>query len=212
MRKRLLLDPGHGSIDSNGFYTSCPSPDKNDPSTWYKCCWNGSRWIYEGDWNYQITASLVELIDELGEFDVDITRYDHADNSLDERVEMERTTRPDLFLSIHFNYFVNPDVKGIEVFAFDRAGKGSRRAAEITAKNLMLDISEEPLRTESTERLYKKANFKVLRETLGSAILVELGFFSNPDTQRMMKYKEYQDKLVMSLYKSIKQYFDELDQ
>ncbi len=212
MSKRLLLiDPGHGSIDVNGFYTSCPSPDKNDPDTWYKCCWNGSRWIYEGDWNYQITASLVELIDELGEFDVDITRYDHADNSLDDRVSKEHALRPDLFLSVHFNYFSNPDVKGMEVFAYDRAGEGSRKAAEIMAKQLMLDIDEEPLRTESPERLYKEGNFKVLRETLGAAVLVELGFFSNPDTQRMMKYKEYQDRLVMSLYKAIKMYFDEID-
>tara|TARA_R110002020_G_scaffold132744_1_gene296328 strand:+ start:1220 stop:1858 length:639 start_codon:yes stop_codon:yes gene_type:complete len=211
MRKKLLLiDPGHGGIDENGFYTSCPNPDKNNKNTWYKCMWNGDRWINEGDWNYQISASLIEMIDKIGDFDVDVTKYTQEDTSLDSRVKKEHELLPDLFLSIHFNYFSNYSVKGTEVFAYKNAGKGSRKAANIMARNLMLDIEEEPLRTESTERFYKEANYKVLRETKGSAILAELGFFSNSDTQRMMKYKEYQDKIVLSLYKSINQYFNEL--
>jgi len=211
-RKLLLVDSGHGGVDPlTGIYSSCPSPIKDNPSTWYKCMWNGSEWIYEGEWNDDISIRLIRLIEERGEFDSEMTNYSTCDMSLDERVAVERKLKPDLFLSIHFNYFNKYSVKGTEVFAYRSAGKGSRKAAEITAKNLMMDISEETLRRDSNSRLYKEANFKVLRETAGSAILVELGFFSNNDTQRMMKYSDYRDKLVESLYKSVKEYFDGID-
>ena len=211
MEKRLLLiDAGHGDINEAGLYTSCPSPDKDNPNTWYKCMWNGDRWINEGEWNNDIAAGLGRLIENRGEFDFDFTKYGPEDISLNDRVAKEHEFSPDLFLSIHFNYFHKSTAKGTEVFAYENAGKGSRTAADIMAKNLMNDISEEPLRRDSNDRFYKEANFQVLRETKGAAVLVELGFFSNPDTQRMMKYGEYRDRLIESLYKSVKEYFNEL--
>jgi len=209
---KIMIDTGHGRVDENGFYVSCPSPDKNNPRTWYKCCWNGSEWIYEGEWNDIIGTELAWVIQENPDSGIDFEVVTHKaeDMPLNDRIAIFNESDCDLFVSIHFNYFEDSTVKGTEVFVHDNASEDSKAAGQIFAKNLMLDI-DEPLRRESNEYRYKTANYKVLRETNGPAVLLELGFFSNPDTQRNMKYQSYREELAESLFKSLKEIKDEFD-
>ena len=52
----------------------------------------------------------------------------------------------------------------------------------------------------------KKARFYVLRNTLIPAILVEVGFLSNPKEEKLLKKKTYRQKIARSLARSISDY------
>ena len=205
-----MLDTGHGRVDANGFYTTCPSPVKTDPNTWKKCMFNGDDWIYEGEWNDIIGTELAWIIHDNPEelIDFEVVTHNAADMPLSERVAIFNDSDCDIFVSLHFDYWKDSNVKGTSVFVHTKASESSKFAGETFAKGLMLDIPSEPLRRESNDYKYKTADFKVLRETKGPAVLIELGFFSNPDTQRMMKYQSHREMLASSLFESLKKIRD----
>ena len=83
MFMEVMIDDGHGGIDVNGNYTSCPSPDKNNKATWYKCLWNDIEWIYEGKWN-EIKGKLKQKYGDLSDDDLlyaEGQEDGHADNA-----------------------------------------------------------------------------------------------------------------------------------
>ena len=52
----------------------------------------------------------------------------------------------------------------------------------------------------------KHARFYVLRNTLIPAILIEVGFLSNPKEERLLKTQEYRQKLAYGIARSILEY------
>lgn len=62
--------------------------------------------------------------------------------------------------------------------------------------------------TESIRRGTFGANFAVLRGSKSPAILIELGFVTNPDEALKLIDPEYQEKLAEAIYRSIKKYFE----
>ena len=52
------------------------------------------------------------------------------------------------------------------------------------------------------------ANFAVLRGSKSPAILIELGFVTNPEEALKLTDPEYQEKLADAIYRSIKKYFE----
>lgn len=96
---------------------------------------------------------------------------------------------PDVFLSIHANSFSDPNAHGIETHALTRGGIGEKLAREIQ-KELVAA-------TGLFDRGVKFSNFHVLRETDDPAVLVELGFISNPKEEALMKLDSF-DELVAS--------------
>jgi N-acetylmuramoyl-L-alanine amidase len=49
----------------------------------------------------------------------------------------------------------------------------------------------------------KQSRFFVLRNTLVPAVLVEMGFLSNPREERLLKSSEYRQKIAEGLAKGI---------
>lgn len=112
------------------------------------------------------------------------------DGDLDDVTDQANDFKPDAFLSIHANSFTSPSANGIETIALAPGGMGEKIAREIQ-RELVAD-------TGLTDRGVKFANLHVLRETKGyPAVLVEVGFISNPTEEALMKQGEW-DELVAS--------------
>lgn len=91
--RRIILDPGHGG-DQLG--TSAGS-------------------LAEKDLTLDIGIKLRDLLLEDG-FEVFMTREDDRHVEHDDRVRFANENHGDVFLSIHINWFSEPDLRGVETF------------------------------------------------------------------------------------------------
>ncbi len=56
----------------------------------------------------------------------------------------------------------------------------------------------------------KQAGFKVLKAPEIPSILIELGFLSNPNEERILKQKKFQEKVARAIFSASDQFFDYL--
>ncbi|AFQ45141.1 N-acetylmuramoyl-L-alanine amidase family protein [Desulfosporosinus meridiei] len=99
--------------------------------------------------------------------------------------------KPHYFLSIHANSFTDPNAHGIETIALGAGGKGEKIAKEIQ-KELVAA-------TGLTNRGIKFNNLHVLRETDCPAVLVEIGFISNPAEEALMKQDRFDESVSSAI-------------
>jgi N-acetylmuramoyl-L-alanine amidase len=92
--KKIVLDPGHGG--------------ENLGTT-------GPGGLVEKELTLDIAHRLRELLEERS-FHVVMTRTHDAELSLEERALIANETRGDIFVSIHVNWFVTRQVRGVETY------------------------------------------------------------------------------------------------
>ena len=144
---------------------------------------NGLR---EQDITYEVGILLADLLRQNGNFEVRLSRPtpqtqlgNSNASSLRVRVNDANSWGADYFVSIHTNASTQPSANGTEVLVY---------AQPSTSANLAEDILREV--TEITglasRGVKSRPGLYVLRKTTMPAVLVELGFISNPsDAQRM---------------------------
>jgi N-acetylmuramoyl-L-alanine amidase len=108
-RPLIVIDPGHGGIDNGA---SAPSG------------------IHEKDITLAFALQLRDLLVGTGMFDVAMTRDDDSYLTLNERVDLARENRADLFISLHADTFQEADIRGASIYTRDE------RATDILDKVL----------------------------------------------------------------------------
>lgn len=128
MIKNIILDFGHGGIDSNGQYTTAPAKMHKFP--------NGEV-AYEGEINRQIGGMLALYLNtQRLRYNVVMTvnTYDPTDVSLDRRVEIANKYNKDesILISVHSNA-TSPSGRGrgFEIFTSRGLTKSDQLATEI---------------------------------------------------------------------------------
>jgi N-acetylmuramoyl-L-alanine amidase len=97
-RPLVVIDPGHGGIDSGA-----ETPEG----------------VKEKDIVLAFSLRLQELLVNSGRFDVALTREDDSYLRLEERVELARQNKADLFISLHADSFQQPEIRGASVYTRD---------------------------------------------------------------------------------------------
>ncbi len=97
-RPLVVLDPGHGGVDNGA---SAP---------------NG---VHEKDITLTFALQLQKVLIDSGRFDVALTREDDTYLSLNERVDLARQNKADIFISLHADSFQQPDIRGASVYTRD---------------------------------------------------------------------------------------------
>ena len=151
----VLLDPGHGGDDMG----APGSPVEDFPQ--------------ESELNLSAALAAKYRLEQLGAT-VTMTRDTDVFYTLAERMEMLNSQKPDFFIAIHHNSAaLNSDlnqVGGTEAYWFYTEGKPLATA-------LSANVS---LATERNDRGPKYSAFYVTRSNICPAVLLELGFVSNP--------------------------------
>jgi N-acetylmuramoyl-L-alanine amidase len=118
------------------------------------------------------------------DFEVLMTRDSDLDVSLEDRVKIANTLNADFYLSLHCNADPDPDEPGMpeangeEIWYYEDSAK-SKMCALLFKSYVGLFFPDEPFRgVKPTRSLY------VLSHTLMPAILVEMGFIDNSETNR----------------------------
>jgi N-acetylmuramoyl-L-alanine amidase len=97
-RPLVVIDPGHGGIDNGA---SAP---------------NG---VHEKDITLAFALQLRDMLVSTGQFDVAMTRDDDTYLTLNERVDLARQNKADLFISLHADTFQQGDIRGASIYTLD---------------------------------------------------------------------------------------------
>lgn len=193
----VILDAGHGGED--GGAVSCTG-------------------AAEKSLNLSIVGVLGDMLTACG-VDVIYTRTD--DNGLyDGAVAGHRkmadlknrlavhTAHPDaLFLSIHMNTFADPDCRGMQFFY------SANDAASAVFAECMRGAVVQHLQPDNS-RVCKQAggDIYLLDRAVGTAVLAECGFLSNPEEAAQLMTPEYREQIAAVLCVGILNYIKESTQ
>jgi N-acetylmuramoyl-L-alanine amidase len=205
--KNIILDFGHGGIDSNGNYTTAPSKMFEFP--------NGEI-AYEGVINRQIGGHLALYLKTHNEFNVvpTVKVCDPRDISLSYRVGVanQYNATDTIFVSIHSNASQNHNASGFSIFTTRGVTKSDELATcigkEVERYYNHLNLK---LRFDFSDRdLDKETDFYVLRRTRCPAVLLECLFFDYWNDYVKLKDPEFQKELAWRIYKGIIKYLNKV--
>lgn len=195
----IILDPGHGGEHPGA----------------------QGKFSVEKELNRKIADLTGEILREQG-YTVLYTRAN------DETVELEPRAEAgcfaNIFVSIHCNAAPNPNAAGIETFSITPKGavnsndsdhsmpvnihddaKGYEQCAESFA--LAYAIQKKLIKsTGAVDRGAKRARFHVLYHNSVPAVLVECGFVSNENEEKLLNNPEYQRKIARAIADGIQCY------
>jgi N-acetylmuramoyl-L-alanine amidase len=170
------IDPGHGGIDPGAV---------------------GPSGVREADITLAISLLLADKLRERGHT-VILTRQEDDAVALRDRADILNSSGCDLVLSIHINACDNPEPDYISAWICGRGGK-----AEKIANGLAPELAAATGWPDGGVRL---AKFYILRKTDSPAVLLEIGFISNPEQERQLLEREVLNQLVNGIVVSLDKY------
>ena len=189
----IAIDPGHGGIDPGAV---------------------GSSGLKEKDIVLQVAERLHKLLNQSGA-KVIMTRKTDMDHStpgsgsllqrkredLRKRVELAHTNNADFYVSIHVNAFPSSRWRGAQTFYQSNQPEGRKLAEAIQAEIIKI--------LGNTTRAAKPGDFFTTRNTKMAAVIVEIGFISNPAEAKLLADPAYQRKLAYAIYSGLIKYYSE---
>jgi len=184
----IVLDAGHGG-------KGVGAVDVEGDDEIYK----DEIYTEESELVLDFTLELGKKLKKRARYNVVLTRGCDEYIKLSNRTKVANHNHADIFVSIHANSYSDSDAEGIETLYYPTSKEG-RRLAQSTQRQL---ISA----TRAVNRGIKdRDNLYVLKHTNMPAILVELGFISNPVEEEKLHNKEYKTKQINAIVKSIIDY------
>lgn len=188
--KIVVIDPGHGGID----------PGKV-----------GNNETLEKDINLQIARHLAEMLNHKG-YTVFLTRtedvglYNESDVNkkavdLKARCQFIEEKKADAVVSIHQNSFSDKSVRGGQVFYYKHSTRGCELATEIQNGFKSWVDDNNTRKPKSDESYY------LLKKTKCPTVIVECGFLSNSEEEKLLSTEEYQNKICEAIAEGLDNFF-----
>jgi len=183
--KTVVIDAGHGGIDPGAVSR------------------NGTK---EDEINLKIAKKLQAYLEKEGTKVVMTRKTDKGLASskredMKKRVEIIRNSNADIVVSIHLNMFSQSQYYGAQTFYMKNSEEG---------KKLAQCIQEQLLRVldRGNKRQIKSSDqYLILKASSAPSVLVECGFLSNPQEEKLLKTDEYQERVAWAIYSGIVNYF-----
>lgn len=175
-KQSVVLDAGHGGTD----------------------CGAIGGGIQEKDITLDIAKRVEKLLKQKG-YDVKMTRSDDTFVSLQDRVEISEDYNPDIFVSIHVNSSVRPEITGVETHYYHQE---SISLAQTVHSALASAI-------QTVNRGLFKSKFYVINHTTSPAILIEIGFISNADERNQLVGETRKQATAKAIADGIQKYLQQ---
>lgn len=162
--KRIVIDPGHGGQDLG---------------------YIGSR-VLEKDVTLALALLLNEALNNIG-FTVICTRETDTFLPLKNRCEIANTANANAFISFHCNASYNPGARGLETLVYENKGPTGNLARALQEQLAEVSglhnrgVRERPILT-------------ILNGIYIPAVVVELGFLSNPKEETLLSDNNFLHK------------------
>ena len=194
LNKIVYLDAGHGGYDPGASYFG----------------------ISEKSLTLAIQSRVKAKLESEG-YQVVTTRTSDTYVDLTDRSRAANASESDIFVSIHINASGSSAAQGIETYYYQPyAEYPSRINATYHANPTRLSMSDTLANaiqsslinaTGAQNQGVKRQTFAVLRETTAPAVLLELGFLSNPQEAARLSTSAYQETLANAIVAGIKRYY-----
>lgn len=216
---KVTIDPGHGGEEKGAVHGG----------------------VIEADIALKVSAELFNRMRKDSEFDVKLLRHNNQTVSLEDRVNVAKNFDTDLFVSIHANANPNARAKGTEFYIQSQLPMDEETLHLAHSESLhQEDLHSKPMGdvesivsdlkkshrilksyqlssymrknwSEKKKRMIRQGPFFVLSQNEAPAVLVELGYLSNPSERRRLQQTTYQKYLAEKIYRSLKDYAKNMD-
>lgn len=182
---KVIVDAGHGGADMGTTGVSTGRLEK--------------------EVNLEIAKKLQTVLEEKGYIVIMTRETDDMiapskEEDMHKRESIIRDSHADIFVSVHQNFFEGGSgAKGPQVFYRDRAAKGYELAQYVQdALNQQLGIKN--------PRDVNAGDYQLLRPGDQASVIVECGFFSNPEEEQKLQKDDYQQSIANAVGDGIEQY------
>ena len=195
-RTMIIIDAGHGAPDG-GAVGSSGTPESEINLAVSK--------LLQSELEARGYSVLMTRDDENGIFKKEGgTIKEKKREDMKERLRITNGSGADLFISIHMNYFGDSKYSGPQVFYKDGSEDGER-AASLIRESFLNNIGKHCTR----EIKPVKDGIYLLREVKIPAVLVECGFLSNAEEEKLLLSPDYQSKMAKAIACGIDDYFSD---
>ena len=195
--KIIGIDAGHGGVDPGAV-------SKNG--------------VKEDDINLKIALKLKRFLEASGGIvvltrDEDRGLYTEKSTTLRQKKSEDLKNRKeliedadcDVFITIHLNSFTKARYYGAQTF-YSETVPDSKKLAYIIQEELINVLDKDNRRVPN-----KREDVYLLKKMFIPSVLVEAGFLSNSDEEKLLITAEYQEKIAWSIYVGIMKYFSEME-
>ncbi|TGE33809.1 cell wall-binding repeat-containing protein [Desulfosporosinus sp. Sb-LF] len=184
----VVVDPGHGGPDTGAI---------------------GAKGTYEKNNTLAVGLDLAGLLRSAGarvvltrSTDISPVTGTYSELSdLQARTKIANDLKADLYISLHNDSFSNPEASGTTTYY------SSASPVTTQSKNLADSIQSELVKVISLpSRGTKDAAFYVIKNTKMPAVLVEIGFISNPTEETLLGSPDFQQKAALGIYRGVLKY------
>ncbi len=196
---KIVIDPAHGGTDGGVKITEK---------------------INEKDVTLAIARFLHDELSREANLKVTLTRNEDEEVSAGKRREIINAHKPDFLISIHVNRGFAKNASGFELYypGFGRDEKGGRKALQDLkpekVQHLNSTIRMAQLIQRNLDSIFprqgrglREAEMPVFEGLAAPALVIEIGFASNPDERKKLLSEKTQLEIAQALSKSIKSFY-----
>ena len=193
--KVIMIDAGHGGIDPGAV---------------------GRTGVLEDEINLKIAFKLRKLIEQFGGVGLMIREDDSGlysegksrirdmkNEDLRERHRIINESGADILISIHLNFFPQSQYYGAQCF-YNEGDEEGRKLAELIQAELV-DV----IKNNNTRKAKSIDSVYILKNNKMPSVLIECGFLSNHEEERLLQNDNYQEKLAWAIFMGVMKYFEE---
>lgn len=192
----IVIDPGHGGIDGGtGDKEGLLEKDINlDVALKLK-----KELLVEG-FKIVMTREKDQSLEEFSNINASRYRRD-----LDARKSIVNKNDPMVFVSIHVNSSKKTSAKGIKIYYYPTSSEG-KELAENICKSVDINVYKKYLRDDTLKAEVLTEDYFILRETEFPGVLVEIGFITNQEENKLLQDEKYKTKVAFAIKKGILHY------
>lgn len=195
--KVIVLDAGHGKPDEG----AQSSTGTTEAETNLKIALKVQSLLEQSGATVILTRSDEEAI-----YDIDSkTLKQKKISDIHNRVKIGNESSADIFVSIHLNKIPQDQYWGWQCFYKD----GNEQSVKL-AKSLQENLNES-IQKENKRVAMKLDTVYIMKHVEIPISIVECGFLSNPEEEKLLLEDEYQNKLAWGIYNGITDYFYETE-
>ena len=180
--KIVVIDAGHGGRDPGTSGTI------------------GEEIFYEKTINLEIALKVRDILESNG-ITVLMTRDSDTFPTLTERSDFANINDAVMFVSIHANSATSQTASGYEVYYSTLNNNSTTGLTSKELANSIIDALSDNIDTRN--RGVKTADHVVTKTSYMPAVLIELGFMSNPEELALMFTKDFQDAFALGVSQGI---------
>ncbi|MGV3540018.1 MAG: N-acetylmuramoyl-L-alanine amidase family protein [Rufibacter sp.] len=191
--KIICLDAGHGGTALTDSYRVGPTGEREE-------------WV-----NLRVALLLQKLLEKKGAT-VLMTRTTEENVPFDQRVQLAKQNKADVFLSIHHNATADTTANFPIVYYHGYASENAASVllAQKIVKSLIQNTypAKTPFTIASDHVIFPTAGAKVLRDTYGiPAVIAEASFFTNPTNEAKLKQPAYNQQEAAAYVAALEAFF-----